>query len=139
MSTATLPMVEVAAEWRTARRLYPFYSALIREFQLDIPHCKELENPVDRSEREVLDRIQKWFAKVDSDVQVAQMRQLLQGHRFGEEQMLRSLLLRHLPQDSGDEILRDKLDFLLVQYFAPVAPHHPHDDDVTSGEVEEAL
>jgi hypothetical protein len=139
MSTATIPLIEVAAEWRTARRLYPFYSALIREFQLDIPHCKDLEHPVDRNEREVLDRIQNWFANVDSQVQVAQMRQLLQGHRFGEEQVLRGLLLRHLPQDSGDENLRDKLDYLLVQYFAAVAPHHPHDDDVTSAEVEESL
>ena len=139
MSTATVPLIETASEWRTARRLYPFYSALIREFQFDLPHCKELENPVDRSEREVLERIQIWFATVDAEVQVAQMRQLLQGQRFGEEQMLRALLLRHLPQDTREESLRDKLDYLLVQYFAAVAPHHPHDDDVTSFEVEEAL
>src|SRR5205085_1022116 len=38
-----------------------------------------------------------------------------------------------------DENLREKLDYLLVQYFAAVAPHHPHDDDVTSAEVQEAL
>ena len=139
MSTATISLVETASEWRMARRLYPFYSALIREFQLDLPHCKELENPVDRPEREVLDRIQTWFATVDAEVQVAQMRQLLQGQRFGDEQLLRALLLRHLPQDIREESLRDKLDYLLVQYFAAVAPHHPHDNDVTSSEVEEAL
>jgi hypothetical protein len=139
MSTATVSLVEIAMEWRTARRLYPFYSGLIREFQLNIPHCKELENPVDRGEREVLERIQAWFAVVDAEIQVAQMRQLLQGQRFGDEQVLRALLLRHLPQDTREESLRDKLDYLLVQYFAAVAPHHPHDDDVTSSEVEEAL
>jgi len=139
MSTATVSLLEIAAEWRTARRLYPFYSALIREFDLDVPHCKELENPVDRSEREVLQRVQNWFDTVDRTAQVAQIRQLLQNQRFGEEEMLRSLLLRHLPQDHRDESLRDKLDYLLVQYFAAVAPHHPHDDDVTSSEVEEAL
>ena len=139
MSTATVSLVEIAAEWRTARRLYPFYSALIREFGLNIPHCKELENPVDRSDREVLDRIHKWFAGVDGQVQVAQIRQLLQSQRFGEEESLRALLLRHLPQDQKDENLRDKLDYLLVQYFAAIAPHHPHDGDVTSSEVREAL
>lgn len=139
MSTATVSLVEIAAEWRTARRLYPFYSGLIREFDLDVRHCKELENPVDRSEREVLERVQNWFSEVDRTVQVAQMRQLLQNQRFGEEEMLRALLLRHLPQDHRDENLRDKLDYLLVQYFAAVAPHHPHDDDVTSLEVQEAL
>jgi len=139
MSTATVSLVEIASEWRTARRLYPFYSALIREFQLDVPHSKDLENPVDRPEAEVLDRVQRWFATVDRQVQVAQIRQMLQGKNFGEEPMLRALLLRHLPQDHKDENLREKLDYLLVQYFAAVAPHHPHERNVTSVEVQEAL
>jgi hypothetical protein len=139
MSTATVSLIEIAAEWRSARRLYSFYSALIREFQLEVPHCKELENPVDRAEREVLDRVHKWFDQVDRQVQVAQMRQLLQSDRFGEEQLLRALLLRHLPQKQRDEALRDKLDYLLVQYFAAVAPHHPHDNQVTVSEVAQAL
>ncbi|HVH88597.1 MAG TPA: hypothetical protein VM912_17900 [Terriglobales bacterium] len=139
MSTATVSLVEIAAEWRTARRLYAFYSGLIREFQLDVGHCKELENPVDRAEREVLDRVQKWFDAVDLQVQVAQMRQLLQSQRFGEEEMLRTLLLRHIPQQPKSEKLRDKLDYLLVQYFAAVAPHHPHDSDVSAAEVQQAL
>lgn len=139
MSTATVSLFEIAAEWRTSRRLYPFYSGLIREFQLDIAHCKELESLVDRAEREVLERVQTWFTEVDRQVLVAQMRQLLQGQRFNEEELLRALLLRHLPQEPRDENLRDKLDYLLVQYFATVAPHHPHDVDVTSSEVREVL
>ena len=139
MSTATVSLVEIAAEWRTARRLYPFYSALIREFQLDVAHSKDLENPVDRPEADVLERVQQWFAKVDHHVQVAQIRQMLQSKSFGEEAMLRALLLRHLPQDHKDENLREKLDYLLVQYFAAVAPHHPHERNVASAEVQEAL
>jgi hypothetical protein len=139
MSTATVSLVEIAAEWRTARRLYPFYAALIREFQLEVPHSKDLENPVDRPEHEVLERVQQWFMQVDEKVQVAQIRQMLQSDHFGEEAMLRALLLRHLPQDHKDENLREKLDYLLVQYFAAVAPHHPHEKNVTSVEVQEAL
>src|SRR5215469_7646618 len=139
MSTATVSLVEIAAEWRTARRLYPFYAALIREFQLDVPHSKDLENPVDRPEQEVLERVQQWFTQVDHQVQVAQIRQMLQSDHFGEEALLRALLLRHLPQDHKDENLREKLDYLLVQYFAAVAPHHPHEKNVTSTEVQEAL
>lgn len=139
MSTAAVSLVEIAAEWRTARRLFPFYSALIREFQLNVPHCKDLEHPVDRPDREVLERIQTWFSQVDLQVQVAQMRQLLQNQRFGEEATLRALLMRLLPQNRGDENLRDKLDYLLVQYFAAVAPHHPHDEEVMSAEVQETL
>jgi hypothetical protein len=106
---------------------------------LDVEHSKDLEHPVDRAEREVLDRVQTWFKQVDSKIQVAQIRQLLQSTRFSNEQILRALLLRHLPQDLRDENLRDKLDYLLVQYFASVAPHNPHDDDVTTTEVQEAL
>ena len=139
MSTGAVSLVEIASEWRTARRLFPFYSALIREFQLEVPHCKELENPMDRPDRDVLERVHKWFSDVDLLIQVPQMRQLLQVQRFGEEEILRALLLRHLPQDQRDENLRDKLDYLLVQYFAAVAPHHPHDEDVTSSEVQETL
>jgi len=139
MSNAAVSLVEIASEWRTLRRLFPFYSALIREFQLEVPYCKELENPVDRPDREVLERIHKWFSDVDLQIQVAQIRQLLQAQRFGEEEMLRALLLRHLPQDQSDENLRDKLDYMLVQYFAAVAPHHPHDEDVTTSEVQETL
>lgn len=139
MSTATVSLIEIAAEWRSARRLYAFYSGLIREFQLEIPYCKELENPVDRAEREVLDRIQEWFNRSDRHLQVAQMRQLLQSQRFGDEELLRALLLRQIPQQPRDENLRDKLDYLLVQYFAAVAPHHPHDAEVTSAEVQQAL
>ena len=139
MSTAVASLVEMAAEWRTARRLFPFYSALIREFQLEVVHCADLENPLDRPEREVLERIHKWFCDVDQQVQVAQMRQLLQKQRFGEEETLRALLLHHLPQQHSDDNLRDKLDYLLVQYFAAVAPHHPHDEDVTPAEVRETL
>lgn len=139
MSTATVSLIEIAAEWRTSRRLYPFYAALIREFQLEVEHSRDLEHPVDRAEREVLERVQSWFAEVDSKIQVAQMRQLLQSTRFSNEQILRALLLRHLPQDVRDENLRDKLDYLLVQYFAAVAPHNPHDEDVTAMEVQEAL
>src|SRR5206468_10213027 len=94
---------------------------------------------VDRAERDVLERVRKWFDAIDLQLQVAQMRQLLQTQRFGEEEMLRALLLRHLPQPQRDETLRDKLDYLLVQYFAAVAPHHPHDEEVTSAEVQQAL
>ncbi len=139
MSTATVSLVEIAAEWRTARRLYPFYASLIREFELDVEHSKDLENPVDRAEREVLERVQAWLNAVDEKVQVAQMRQLLQSTRFGNEDLLRALLLRHLTQKRRDDNFRDKLDYLLVQYFASVAPHNPQEGDITSASVHEAL
>ena len=35
---------DLAAEWREARLLYPLYSALAREFVIDLPACDDLES-----------------------------------------------------------------------------------------------
>src|SRR4051812_32101033 len=50
---ATINLAEVASQWRSARRLYPIYAAIAREFDLGAP-CRELESPINRSEPEVL-------------------------------------------------------------------------------------
>ena len=34
---------DLAAEWAEARLLYPLYSALAREFVIDLPACDDLE------------------------------------------------------------------------------------------------
>ena len=40
---------DLAAEWREARLLHPLYSALGREFVIELPPCPDLESGVDRS------------------------------------------------------------------------------------------
>jgi hypothetical protein len=139
MSTATAAqLTDAAAQWRAARRIYPIYAALARQFELG-PACKELAYPVDRSEPEVIAAVWKWFDDMDAKVQVHQLRQVLQTSHHVNEENLHALLTRHMERDpkfAGD---RDKIDFLLVQYLAHQAPIDFHQRPVTLDEVAQVL
>lgn len=123
MTTATLNLDEVAEFWRIARRLYSVYIELDNTFELDVPTCPELEDAADRSDPEARDRVLQWFERIDGHVQVWQLRQLLQSTSLQNEENLRYLIVRHLNRKQKTEADKDKIDFLLVQYFAHCAPH----------------
>lgn len=123
MTTATLNLGEVAEFWRVARRLYSVYIELDRTFELDMPPCRELADAVDRPETDARERVLHWFDQVDARVQVWQLRQLLQSTNLQNEENLRYLIARHLDKTQKNEADKDKIDFLLVQYFAHCAPH----------------
>lgn len=122
MTTATVNLSEIAAFWRTARRLYTIYSELNRTFEIGLPLCTELEYPADRSEPEVIARVQQWLEQMDGRVQTWQLRQLLQSTNLQTEENLHALIRRHLEKQNKTEFDHDKIDFLLVQYFAHCAP-----------------
>jgi len=122
-TTATLNLGEVAEFWRVARRLYSVYIELDRTFELDMPPCRELADAVDRPEADARERVLHWFDQVDARVQVWQLRQLLQSTNLQNEENLRYLIARHLDKTQKNEADKDKIDFLLVQYFAHCAPH----------------
>ena len=122
-TTATLNLGEAAEFWRVARRLYSVYIELDRTFELDMPSCRELEDAVDRPEADARERVLQWFDQVDARVQVWQLRQLLQSTNLQNEENLRYLIARHLDKPQKNEADKDKIDFLLVQYFAHCAPH----------------
>jgi hypothetical protein len=122
-TTATLNLDEVAEFWRIARRLYAVYIELDRTFELDIPTCPELEDAEDSPEADARERVSQWFDQVDGHVQVWQLRQLLQSTSLQNEENLRYLIARHLDKKQKTEADKDKIDFLLVQYFAHCAPH----------------
>jgi hypothetical protein len=122
-TTATLNLDEVAEFWRIARRLYAVYIELDRTFELDIPTCPELEDAVDSHETDARERVLQWFDQIDGHVQVWQLRQLLQSTSLQNEENLRYLIARHLDKRQKTEADKDKVDFLLVQYFAHCAPH----------------
>ncbi len=132
-------LAQLAAEWRAARRLYPLYLALIQQFELNVPASKELEHPMDRTEPAAIERVRRWFALVDERVPVHQLRQLLQTTHLGSEENLRALIARHLEKARKTESDRDKLDFLLVQYFTQSAPLEFHNRDVTLEDLGEIL
>lgn len=141
MTSSTVPanLTEIAAFWRTSRRLYTIYAELKRTFEIDLQLCKDLEYPIDRSEPEVIERVRQWFDQMDARVHVWQLRQLLQSTNLQTEENLRELIHRHLSKPQKTEIDRDKIDFLLVQYFAHCAPHGLYEQQITMEEVGRVL
>ena len=117
-TTATPKLGELADFWRVARRLYTVYAELDRTFELGMPSCAELEETNDRSGPEAMERVLQWFEEIDNHVQVWQLRQLLQSTSLQNEENLRYLIARHLDKKHKSEADKDKIDFLLVQYFA---------------------
>jgi hypothetical protein len=139
MSTAVVNLSEVALKWRNARRIYPLYSALNRQFDLGVGPCRDLESPINRSEPEVMERIRDWFNQMDNKVQVFQLRQLLQTTHLATEENLHALIARHLEKPEKPVSLRDKVDYLLVQYYAHCAPHDAHNTHIDFDHVAEIL
>ncbi|HYL93783.1 MAG TPA: hypothetical protein VEW69_11585, partial [Alphaproteobacteria bacterium] len=139
MTIATMSLSEVSEFWRTARRLYVIYAALDRTFEIGLPPCSDLEATNDRSEPEVLERVRGWFDEMDGRVQVWQIRQLLQSTNLQTEENLRGLILRHLHKSKKTEADRDKIDFLMVQYYAHCAPPGLLEEKITLEEVAQVL
>jgi hypothetical protein len=139
MTTATLNGNEVTEFWRVARRLHAIYAELDMTFELGLAACAELEDHVDHTEPEALDRVRNWFDQMDARIQVWQLRQLLQSTGLQNEENLRYLIARHLERKQRTEADKEKLDFLLVQYFAHCAPHGITEHQVTLDEVARVL
>jgi hypothetical protein len=139
MTTAAHSSAEVAEFWRVARRLYTIYAELDRTFELGTPPCPELEQSVDRSEPQTLERVRQWFQSIDSQLHVWQLRQLLQSTNLQTEENLRYLIRRHLDKTQKSEADKEKIDFLLVQYFAHCAPQGVTEHHITLGGVARVL
>lgn len=139
MSTATLNIEEVNAFWRVARRLHSIYAELDTTYELGMAPCTDLEDTVDRPEPEVMERVRHWFDQMDQHIQVWQLRQLLQSTTLQSEENLRYLIVRHLERKQKTESDKEKLDFLLVQYFAHCAPPGLAEQQLTLDEVAQVL
>ncbi|HKF21535.1 MAG TPA: hypothetical protein VKE93_08205 [Candidatus Angelobacter sp.] len=142
MTTAAMNLTGLAEFWRVARRLHSVYAALDHTFELGTPACPELEQNVDRPEPAVLESVCKWFESIDAQVQVWQLRQLLQSTNLQNEENLRYLIARHLEKKQKTDSDKEKIDFLLVQYFAHCAPPGADQNvtlDAVAGVLEPAL
>src|SRR5690242_20470045 len=117
MSSSSAHTSTTVARWRAARRLYPIYSALAAQFGLDAPPYETLDE-AGAQNPDFLPRVQAWFDTIDGRLHVAQFRQVLHGTSIGSsEDKLQVLIERHYTKPEKTESDRDKLDFLLVQYF----------------------
>src|SRR5581483_11471690 len=128
-----------AREWKDARSLYPIYSALNREFVIDVPPCAALDENADIPDAESMQAARQWFADLDQRIAVHQLRQFLQTTTLVSDQDLQTLLEHHLRNAQSGGEYRDKVDFLLVQFFSHCAPSRLDDTDVDQAYVAQVL
>jgi len=133
------PEQDPAAQWNTARRLYPIYVELAREFVIDVQPCADLEAMVETPGKEALEQAIHWIDELDERVQVHQLRQFLQTSSLVSPEGLLDLLQHFLAKATKSEAVRDKIDFLLVQYFSQLAPTALEDSNVDLGYVAQSL
>jgi hypothetical protein len=110
-------------QWEELRSVFPIYLALAKHLELEIPFGQERRTLPDKAESPLFDSVSNWVNSMDQRVLVHQLRQLLQTTTLNaSESGLRALILRHLRKPTKSTVDRDKIDFLLVQYFALSAP-----------------
>jgi hypothetical protein len=122
---------QLTAEWNAARILYPIYSALAREFVIDLTASNDLEAGIEQPPQESVEQARRWLDEMDDRIQVHQLRQFLQTATTVTPHLLQTLLQHHLQKDEKSPSDRDKIDFLLVQLFSLAAPSRLEDNSVT--------
>jgi hypothetical protein len=137
--TPTTPVQDLATQWTCACRLYPIYFELAREFAIDVKPFGELEGAVDTPERETVEQANQWLDEMDQSIQVHQLRQFLQTSSLVNQEGLVNLLQHYLAKSVKTDLIRDKIDFLLVQYFSQLAPVGVGDVEVDLAYVVQAL
>jgi hypothetical protein len=120
--TPSPPPQDLATQWKLACHLYPIYYEIAREFVVDVEPCPALEAGGDMPEDEVVTESVQWIEELDQRIQAHQFRQFLQTSSMVSHDGLGDLLQYFLAKQTKSEAIRDKVDFLLVQYFSQVAP-----------------
>ena len=111
------------SHWDELRAVFPIYLAIAKQLELEIPFGQDKRSLPEKAEPALANKVITWLDSLDQQVQVYQLRHLLQMTTLNaSESGLRALILRHLRKNAKTAIDRDKIDFLLVQYFALCAP-----------------
>jgi hypothetical protein len=138
MNSST-PVQDLAAQWKSACRLYPIYYDLAREFAIDVKPCPDLESGIDAPGKEAVEQAKAWLEEIDQHVQVHQLRQFLQTSSQVNPEGLLNLVQYFLAKTTKSDTMRDKIDFLLVQYFSELAPSGVSDTEVDLAYVAQSL
>jgi hypothetical protein len=110
-------------QWDETRSLFPIYLALAKQLAVEIPFSQDKRNLPEKPDPELFTKVHTWLDAMDQQVLVYQLRHLLQMTTLNaSEAGLRGLIQRHLRKPAKTNVDRDKIDFLLVQYFALCAP-----------------
>jgi hypothetical protein len=130
---------DFVAQWTEARNAYPLYAALTTQFNFaPLPHPAG-ELPPLRPTREVFDKDLKWLDEIDEKVRAFQIRQLPSEILNASEENLRAFLHRQLRKAEKNTADRDKIDLLLVQYFALCAPEELYRKEIRLEDVAAVL
>jgi hypothetical protein len=130
--------LDPVALWSSARRLHPIYAELAREFVIEVPACADLEAGVETPAPESIEHAQLWLNCMDEKIQVHQLRQFLQTSSVVDAEGL-VVLLQHFLKAPRTDSSRDKIDFLLVQYFSQSAPTELEDNQADLAYVAQGL
>jgi hypothetical protein len=121
--TPSPPPLDLATRWKLACNLYPVYFEIAREFVIDVEPCAVLADAGEMPDDEAqVAQAMQWVEELDQRIEAHQFRQFLQTSSMVAHDGLADLLQYFLPKPSKSESVRDKVDFLLVQYFSQVAP-----------------
>jgi hypothetical protein len=117
------PRQQAHTQWTEARSVFPIYLALAKQLEIEIPFPQAKRNLPDKPDIDLFSDVQTWLDSMDQRVMVHQLRHLLQMTTLNaSESGLRALIQRHWRKALKNKTDRDKVDFLLVQYFALCAP-----------------
>lgn len=130
---------EVTARWMEARRAYLIYAALATQFELPAPPYPEGTPPPTQPSLQEFEQVLTWMEEIDAQVRAFQLRQLLPVPLNASEETLRAFTQRHLRKPDKTEHDRDKIDFLLVQYFALCAPENLYHQEISLEDVARVL
>jgi hypothetical protein len=110
-------------QWVEARSVFPIYLAIAKQVGAPIPAGADKKPLPEIPSAELFGQVRTWLDKIDQIVQPHQLRQLLQTTMLNaSEGGLRAMILRYLRKTAKETLDRDKIDFLLVQYFVLCAP-----------------
>jgi hypothetical protein len=127
-------------QWREARSVFPIYLALAKQLEFEIPFPQAQHNLSEIAELEIFSQVHQWLDSMDQRVMVHQLRHLLQMTTLNaSEAGLRALIQRHLRKTSKSNVDRDKIDFLLVQYFALCAPAKIYHKQIEPADVAQVM
>jgi hypothetical protein len=128
------------AQWKEARSVFPIYLALAKQLEIEIPFSQAKRNLPEKPDLELYSEVHEWLDVMDQKVLVHQLRHLLQMTTLNaSEPGLRGLIQRHLRKPKKSNIDRDKIDFLLVQYFALCAPAKIYHKQIEGGDVAQVM
>jgi hypothetical protein len=128
------------AQWDETRSVFPIYLALAKHLQFEIPFPQNKRVLPEKADLELFSQVHTWLDSMDQQVLVHQLRHLLQMTTLiASESGMRAIIMRHLRKSAKSNTDRDKIDFLLVQYFALCAPAKIYHKNIELSDVAQVM